>query len=97
MLFFSQAAINQNQLGANYSVNQQQINFRIFSANATKVELYLYDQATGVEEVAQYSLTKDNNDIWSTTLDVSALDPRLSNAIYYGYRVWGPNWPYNAV
>ncbi|MDO6719192.1 isoamylase [Psychrosphaera sp. 1_MG-2023] len=95
--FFSQAAINQNQLGANYSVNQQQINFRIFSANATKVELYLYDQATGVEEVAQYSLTKDNNDIWSTTLDVNALDPRLSNTIYYGYRVWGPNWPYNAA
>lgn len=95
--FFSQAAINQNQLGANYSDNQQHINFRLFSANATKVELYLYDQATGVEEVAQYSLTKDNNDIWSTTLDVSTLDPRLSNTIYYGYRVWGPNWPYNSA
>lgn len=95
--FFSQAAINQNQLGANYSDNQQHINFRLFSANATKVELYLYDQATGVEEVAQHSLTKDNNDIWSTTLDVSTLDPRLSNTIYYGYRVWGPNWPYNSA
>jgi glycogen operon protein len=95
--FYGHAAINQSQLGASYSTNNQQINFRIFSANATKVELYLYDQASGLEEVAHYPLSKDANNIWSTSIISNTLDARLSDTIYYGYRVWGPNWTYNAA
>jgi len=89
------AAINPNNLGASYSANQQQIYFRLYSSKASKVELYLYDQASGVEEIAHYPLTKDAQGIWSTSLQVSNLDSRLSNTIYYGYRAWGPNWPFN--
>lgn len=90
----SLAAINENNLGAKYTSNNEEIEFNIYSANATKIELYLYDQATGAEEVAQYSLSKDANNIWSISIASNNLDARLNNTIYYGYRAWGPNWPY---
>ncbi|MBL4823293.1 MAG: glycogen-debranching protein [Colwellia sp.] len=95
--FNNQAAVNQANLGANYSDNHQQLNFRLYSASATKIDLYLYDQATGVSEVAHYELSKDQSDVWSITLTTSDLDGRLNNTIYYGYRAWGPNWTYNAT
>lgn len=94
--FYSQADINPSNLGANYTDNNQKLNFRIYSANATKINLYLYDQATGAEEVAQYSLVKDAHNIWSITIANSSLDARLNNTIYYGYRVWGANWTYDS-
>jgi len=93
----SYAAINQNNLGASYSTNNQQISFRLYSSQATKIELYLYNQASGVAEISHYPLTKNAQNIWSTTLQTSALDSRLSGTIYYGYRAWGSNWPYNAA
>jgi glycogen operon protein len=94
---YSQAGINQSNLGANYSIDNQQINFRIYSANATKIELYLYDQATGVEEIAKYSLSKDASNVWSINLVVNNLDTRLNNTIFYGYRAWGANWVYDTA
>jgi len=96
--FTSQAAINEDNLGANYSADNQQIDFRVYSSRATRVELYLYDQASGAHEIAQYELIKSQGDVWSISLEVSNLDARLhNNTIYYGYRVWGPNWPYEAT
>lgn len=92
----SYAAINQNNLGASYSTNNQQISFRLYSSQATKIELYLYNQASGAAEIAHYPLTKDAQNIWSTTLLTGTLDSRLSGTIYYGYRAWGANWPYTA-
>jgi len=97
MASYSQADINPSNLGASYSVDKQQLNFRIYSASATKIELYLYDQATGAEEVAQYSLSKDTNNIWSITLASINLDVSLSGTIYYGYRAWGANWTYDTA
>lgn len=93
--FNAQAAVNQDNLGASYSNDNQKVNFRIYSSRATKVELYLYDQAAGTSEVAHYGLAKNQNNIWSISLDISSLDARLSGSIYYGYRVWGPNWTYD--
>lgn len=95
--FGSYSQVNAHQLGANYSADKQNIHFKLFSSSATKVQLYLYNQATGASEVAQYSLAKNANNIWSINLPINNLDSRLSSDIYYGYRVWGPNWPYDAA
>ncbi len=94
MTFMSHATINPNKLGASYSTDNQQIEFNIYSANATKIELYLYNQATGAEEISHYSLNKNNDNIWSISIAVNSLDARLNDTIYYGYRAWGPNWTY---
>lgn len=93
----SVAAINPDNLGASYSSDKQQITFRLYSSKATKIDLYLYDQASGSNEVARYALTKGSNNIWSITLTTSQLDSRLQGTIYYGYRAWGPNWPFDAT
>ncbi len=92
----SHAAINQENLGANYSDNSEQITFKLYSARATKIDLYLYNQATTANEVAIYSLSKNVDNVWSITLATRNLDARLNETIYYGYRAWGPNWPYNS-
>ena len=47
-------------------------------------------------EAAKYVLTQDANDVWSVTVPVSALRAAgVSGTVYYGYRAWGPNWPYH--
>jgi glycogen operon protein len=93
--FNSQASINEANLGANYSTDSKQINFRVYSSNATKIELYLYDQASGTSEISHYGLVKAQDDIWSISIDINNLDARLSTTIFYGYRAWGPNWSYD--
>jgi isoamylase len=36
--------------------------------------------------------------VWSVTLPTATLSSLgLTGTIYYGYRAWGPNWPYNAA
>ncbi|UUZ50795.1 hypothetical protein LP420_14700 [Massilia sp. B-10] len=35
--------------------------------------------------------------MWSLSLSASTLSSKgITGTIYYGYRAWGPNWPYNA-
>ena len=38
------------------------VNFALFSAHATKVEVCLFDDA-GVEEIARYAITENDNNI----------------------------------
>ena len=90
---------NPSQLGAYYDANKTNITFRVYSSRATRIEVYLYSSATGTQEKAKYVLTKNSTDnIWSKTASVSTLQNSygLTGVIYYGYRAWGPNWPYNS-
>lgn len=89
-----QAGINQQELGAQYNVAGQNVTFRVYSNSATKIDVYLYNQASGAAEISQHALSKNTDNVWSLTIPVGDLDPRLSGTIYYGYRAWGPNWPY---
>ena len=61
-------------------------NFAIFSANATKVELCLFDQQ-GEHELERVELPEYTNQIWHGYL------PKVKPATVYGYRVHGPYEP----
>ncbi|MBQ4849281.1 isoamylase [Pseudoalteromonas sp. MMG012] len=89
------AAINQHQLGVTHQESNNTLTFRIYSSRATRMAVYLYANATGSHEIDHYALTKNSDDIWSVTLDKARLDGRLQGTVYYGYRAWGPNWPYH--
>ncbi|WP_428718886.1 alpha-amylase family glycosyl hydrolase [Undibacterium curvum] len=92
----SYAAINNMNLGAKYDTTQANINFKIYSSRATRIELSVYATAYGSQEVARYVLTKGANNVWSTNVAVSALQAvGVSGPVYYGYRAWGPNWIYD--
>lgn len=71
-------------LGATYDGNG--VNFSVFSANAEKVELCLFDK-TGTIETARYAITESDNNIWHVYL------PGIKPEQVYGYRVYGPYKP----
>src|ERR1700678_4262476 len=61
-------------------------NFAIFSGNATRVELCLFDEA-GDLELERIELPEYTNQIWHGYL------PGIKPATVYGYRVYGPYEP----
>ena len=62
------------------------INFAIFSAHATKVELCLFDES-GANEIARLTLPEYTDEVWHGF--VAGLGPGTR----YGYRVHGPTRP----
>jgi len=64
--------------------------FALYSKNATKVLLEIYEKPNGVAAKYDYWMTKGSDDIWRVKVS------NLPDVVYYGFRLWGPNWPYNS-
>ncbi|SDS08698.1 glycogen operon protein [Halopseudomonas sabulinigri] len=62
------------------------VNFALFSAHATRVELCLFD-STGEVELERIALPEHTNEIWHGYL------PDAHPGLVYGYRVYGPYEP----
>jgi len=91
------SAINSMNLGAKYVSSNTQIAFRVYSSHATRIMLYLYSTGYGVQESATYVLSAGSDGVWSVTVPVSAIrSAGIAGDVYYGYRAWGPNWPFDA-
>ena len=92
------SAIDERSLGARFQNGGQNIEFRVFSAHATRIELWLYAQADGPVVTTRVLGSDPNSGVWSTTLSTSNLQSQhgLTPPYFYGYRAWGPNWPYDA-
>ena len=71
-------------LGANW--DGRGTNFALFSANATKVELCLFDRA-GRRELERIVLPERSDDVWHVYLS------HVTPGQLYGYRVHGPYQP----
>ncbi len=84
-------------LAANY--NGSDVEFAVYSKNATKVLLEIYDTETsptstenayGKDARYEYWMVKNSSDnIWRAKL--SNVPPKT----YYAFRVWGPNWTFD--
>ncbi|MGC1549349.1 MAG: alpha-amylase family glycosyl hydrolase [Rhodanobacter sp.] len=91
------ATIDSMSLGASYNTQKTSITFRVYSSQATRMVLYLYASGYGAQESATYVLSPVGSGIWSVTAPVSSIQASgITGSVYYGYRAWGPNWPYNA-
>lgn len=93
------AAINAQNLGAKYDGTQSNITFRVYSSRATRIEVWLYKTPSGAQQLVRYVLTKDaTTNVWSKTASVATLQNTygITGTVYYGYRAWGPNWPYDS-
>ncbi len=62
------------------------VNFSLFSAHATKVEVCLFD-GTGARELKRIELPEYTNEIWHGYV------PEIGPSTVYGYRVYGPYDP----
>ncbi len=91
------AGINLASLGASYDSTQSSVVFRVYSSRATQIELDLYAAPMGSPEVLRYTLNANTGTgIFSTSIPVSTLQAAgITGPVYYGYRAWGPNWPYS--
>ncbi|MFC9608357.1 glycogen debranching protein [Streptomyces niveus] len=93
-----QAVAASGPLGAQYDAGGTNIDFRIHSSRATRIDLYLYRVASGGQEAAALTLAKDTTtNVWSTRVAVTTIQGQygITGAVYYGYRAWGPNWRYD--
>jgi isoamylase len=93
----AQGAIT-STLGAKYDATQSNITFKVFSSAATRIEVYLYKTSLGAAEAAKFVMTKDAaTNIWSKSVSVATLQTTygITGTVYYGYRAWGPNWPFS--
>jgi isoamylase len=90
--------LNLGTLGARHNPINSTLTFRLYSSRATRIELYIYNRPTGEQEKAKFNMTKDASNIWSTTLSCTTLynSYGITGTVYYGYRAWGPNWPYRS-
>ncbi|CAB3743102.1 Glycogen debranching enzyme [Achromobacter denitrificans] len=64
------------------------VNFAVFSANATRIELCLFD-ARGRKELRRFTLPECTDEIWHGYL------PDAHPGLVYGYRAHGPHDPRN--
>ncbi len=62
------------------------VNFSIFSANAEKVVLCLFDES-GTEEISRFEIKENDHSIWHIYLE------GIKAGQVYGYRVYGPYKP----
>jgi isoamylase len=84
-------------LGASYDPSGPRFHFRIRSAHATRLELDLFDQPLDTPAKLTVSLTPEGTgDVWEATVTEAQLSSAgIKSSPYYGYRAWGPNWPYD--
>ncbi|MDF6666661.1 glycogen debranching enzyme GlgX, partial [Escherichia coli] len=59
------------------------INFAVFSANASKIELCIFDP-TGRKELTRFALPECTDEVWHGYL------PGVEAGLVYGYRAYGP-------
>ncbi len=92
----TRAEVDASHLGAKYDAAGSNIAFRVYSSRATRIELDLYAVGYGAPELAKYLLTKDTDNVWSVTVPAADLRAAgIGGTVFYGYRAWGPNWPYS--
>src|SRR5580692_10705135 len=95
----AEAAINAGSLGASYDPTHSNVIFRVYSSRATRIEVDLYASPMGAAEVLRSTLSADDSThIFSGSISVAALQAAgITGAVYYGYRAWGPNWPFSSA
>jgi isoamylase len=62
------------------------INFAVFSANAERIDLCLFEPS-GRHEIARYALPEYTDEVWHGYL------PNVTSGLLYGYRAFGPYEP----
>ncbi|MEC7983979.1 MAG: alpha-amylase family glycosyl hydrolase, partial [Myxococcota bacterium] len=64
------------------------VNFAVYSENATRIELLLFDDPESELPAQQYEMER-TGDIWNLYIE------GLGIGQHYGYVAWGPNWEYD--
>src|SRR6516164_1935768 len=75
-------------LGARFLPDHSTATFTLLAPRATRVELWVYASPMDANPVLR--------EVMAAQADHSlAATAAIGNAIFYGYRAWGPNWPHD--
>ena len=94
------AAIDAYQLGAQLRRRQLEHHLpRLLLARHAHRGLDLQDPVRRAGSGALRADQGPATNVWSKTASVATLKNTygITGTVYYGYRAWGPNWPYNAA
>ena len=83
---------DKTKLGARYNKQEKTVEFNLYSKNATKVLLCIFNKPQGQEPVMTLEMEREG-DIFKTSVKDYVLNCH-KEPVYYGYRVFGPNWEY---
>ena len=75
------------ELGAHISGDET--TFALYSANASKILLEIYENAYGSNAKYDYWMQKGSDDIWRAKIKSAP------KGTIYAFRCWGPNWTFN--
>jgi glycogen operon protein len=92
------AASDPGPFGLGATLGASALHLRVRADAATRVDVYLYAAATGVDESLVVSMTRAAaGEPWSADVPYATLSGAgLAAAPYlYGYRAWGPNWAWD--
>ena len=87
-------ANDKTQLGASYNSTTKCVEFRLYSKNASKVLLCIFDKPQGEDPILILNMEKTENDVWFTSVKNYILNCD-KRPVYYGFRVFGQNWQYS--
>jgi len=85
---------DKTSLGASYNREAKTVDFKLYSKNATKVFLCIFDSVLDEEAIMTLEMKKGDNDIWFTSIKDYILNCH-EKPVLYGFRVFGPNWEYS--
>jgi isoamylase len=71
--------------GARFLPGGSEVKFRVNAPAATRVELWIYSVAMDADPVLRQAMDRQTDGSFTATVT-------MADAIYYGYRAWGPNW-----
>lgn len=77
---------NLNHLGA--TLVDKGVNFSVFSAHATKLQVALFDNPESNQPTRQFDLTRQG-DVWNVYIEGIGIGQA------YGFIAWGPNWVFD--
>ncbi len=83
---------DKTSLGAKYNKQENSVEFRLYSKHATKVLLCIFNKPQGEDAVMTLDMERVG-DIFQTSVKDYVLNCH-KKPVYYGYRVFGPNWEY---
>lgn len=68
--------------------------FRVASAAAERIEVWLYAEPLGAEAALRLPLTPRDG-VFAGAVAAAELDALGLDPLFYGLRAWGPNWPWD--
>jgi isoamylase len=80
-------------LGANWDAAGTRVDFKVFSKNASRIQLEVFSQATGESAKISLPLSRTGDGVWSGSVSAAQLQKAgIKGPVFYGYRAWGPNF-----